>query len=119
MWLPWIAALIFVSGDSQSQFAGKWQTKSSPVTGQHAFIINIVVNEGKFGGTVVLGNPDGSEIEAEIINPELSENALEFQTKIRNDTFDWRLTLKKGNREGLLHGSIREMVIDERVVKQR
>jgi hypothetical protein len=71
-------------------------------------------------GAIVLVDPvDGSEIESEIFNGELSEKTLEFEMKIRNDTFDWRLTLKQGNREGLLHGSVREMVTDECVVKQR
>ena len=111
--------LTIVSAESQSQFAGSWHTKISSVTGKHSITVNIIVNEGTFGGSVVLLNPDGSEIESEIFNTKLSGQILEFETKLRNDVFDWRLTLQKGNKKGLLHGSIGEMVIDEQVVKQR
>jgi hypothetical protein len=112
-------ALTLVNGDSQLQFAGSWHTRISSATGKHSITVNIIVNEGTFGGSVVLVNPDGSEIESEIFNIKLSGQILEFETKLRNDVFDWRLTLQKGNKKGLLHGSIGEMVVDEQVVKQR
>jgi hypothetical protein len=112
-------ALTAASGDSRSQFAGGWHTKISSATGKHSITVNIVVNENTFSGSVVLVNPDGSEIESEIFNAKLSGQILEFETKIRNDVFDWRLTLQKNNKKALLHGSIGEMVIDEQVVKQR
>jgi hypothetical protein len=112
-----LATLTF-SAASQAQFAGKWQSKISPVTGKHSITVNIVVNEGKFSGTVILVSPDASEIESEVSNAKLRGENLEFETKFGNGVFDWRLTLQKGNGEGLLHGSIGEMVIDERVVRQ-
>ena len=99
-------------------FAGKWQTKISPVTGKHSITVDLSENEGKLGGTVILVNPDGSEMSEPILNPELSGQTLRFQTKAQKDMFDWSLTVKKGSAAALLHGSIREMVIDERVVKQ-
>jgi hypothetical protein len=109
-----------VVAPAESQFAGKWQTKISPATGKHSITLNIVVNEGKIGGTVVLVNPpDRSELESPILNPELSGTTLKFETNHKNDKFSWQLTLKKDSREGLLHGSLGEMLIDERVVKQR
>jgi hypothetical protein len=104
---------------AQAQFAGKWQTRISSATGKHSITLNIVVNEDKVGGTLILINPDRSEIESGILNAELRGDTLEFGTKVTQDTFDWRLTLKKGNKKGSLHGSFREMVIDEDVVKQR
>ena len=103
---------------AQQQFVGKWQTKVSPATGKHLFTLNIEVKGGKIGGTIVLVDPvDGSEIPSGILNAELSGETLEFESKVRNDTFNWRLTLK-GHKRGLLHGSMREMVIDEPVLKQ-
>lgn len=105
---------------AQAQFAGKWQTKISPATGKHLFTVNLEVRDKKVTGTVVLVDPvDGNEIESDIFNAEQNTGALEFETKVRQGTFHWRLTLAKGNREGLLHGNVGELVIDERVVKQR
>jgi hypothetical protein len=105
-------------GASQSQFAGMWQTRISRVTQKSAITLNIVQEEHKFGGTVVLGNPDGSEIALPILNAKASGNVIEFETVLKADTFYWSLTVKKtGSRRGLLHGSCREMLIDESVVK--
>jgi hypothetical protein len=112
---------------SQSQFAGKWQTKTSHATGKPTITVNIVESENKLSGTVVLVNPDRSEMEMPMLSPELKGATLEFETSLQGTPFDWRLTLKKGSREALLHGSDRrpskggqggEMVIDEDVVKK-
>jgi len=119
--LNFLAVLVCLSvvAPAQSQFAGKWQTKISPARGKHSITLNIVVNEDKVDGKVVLVNPDRSESESPILNPELKRTTLKFETSLGNDKFNWRLTVKKGSREGLLHGSVGEMLIDERVVKQR
>jgi hypothetical protein len=112
---------------AQSQFAGKWQTKTSRVTGKPTITVNISESENKLSGTVVLVNPDRSEMEMPILSSELKGKTLEFETNLQGTPFDWRLTLKKGNASGLLHGSDRrpgkggqggEMVIEEDVVKQ-
>jgi hypothetical protein len=112
---------------AQSQFVGKWQTKTSRVTGKPTITVNIVESENKLSGTVVLVNPDRSEMEMPILSSELKGETLEFETSLQGTPFDWRLTLKKGSREALLHGSDRrpskggqggEMVIDEPVLKQ-
>jgi hypothetical protein len=50
--------------------------------------LNIVVNEDKVGGTLILINPDRSEIESGILNAELRGDTLEFGTKVTQDTFD-------------------------------
>jgi hypothetical protein len=100
-----------------SQFEGKWQARIGPATGKHSITVNIVVKEGRIGGTVVLVDPvDGSEIESTIVNPELSGRTLKFETNLKE--FSWKLTVKKGSREGFLHGSTGHMLIDERVYKQ-
>src|ERR1700680_2255850 len=110
---------------AQSQFAGKWQTKTSPVTGKRTITVNIIERENKLSGTVVLVNPDRTEMEMPILNPQLKGKTLEFETSLQGTPFDWRLTLKKGNASGLLHGTDRrpgkggqggEMVIEEHVV---
>lgn len=102
------------------QFLGKWQTRISRRWGKHLFTLNIEVQEGNLTGTMVLVDPvDGSEIKSEIVNAKSIGNAFEFQTKVMKSAFDWRLTLTKGNKKGLLHGSTGELVIDERVEKER
>lgn len=114
-----MVACLSVSALAQGPFAGKWQTKISPTTGKHSITVNIVVKEGKIGGTVVLVNPpDGSEIEWPIGKSGISGRTLKFETSLKNDKFTWKLTLRKGGRDGLLHGSTGHMLIDEPVVKQ-
>jgi len=102
---------------AQSQFAGKWQTRTSKLTGKSAITVNIAIVEGNVKGTVVLLDPH-SEIEMPMVNLRLNKGALEFETTDRNDTFYWHLTMR-GKRKGFLHGSMHEMLIDERVVKAR
>ena len=118
-----ITALLLVAaqaiGASQSQFVGKWQTRISRVTKKSSITVIILKKEQTFGGAVVLGNPDGSEIELPILNAKTSGNVIEFETVDKNDTFYWSLTVKKaGSSRGQLHGSCREMLIDESVTKR-
>jgi hypothetical protein len=108
-----------VAAPGQLPFAGKWQTKISPATGKHSITVNIIVNEGKIGGTVVLVNPDRTQLESPILNPEPKGKTLRFQTNDQGATFDWSLVLKKGNVKGLLHGNVGEMLIDQSVTKER
>ena len=111
-----VAALTFAKQDSEL-FVGKWQTRISPVTRKHSITVNIIADGGRLSGTVVLVNPDSSEIEEPILNPKVSGTTLRFETDAKG-TFYWRLSLMKGSR-GLLHGSIGEMLIDEPVIKHR
>jgi len=76
----------------------------------------ISVTQGKISGLVVLANPDASEIEEPIPNAVSCEQTLEFETRIGSDTFNWRLT-RKSKTTAFLHGSMGEMVIDERMVR--
>jgi hypothetical protein len=96
---------------AQSPFAGKWQTRKDAIT------VNIAVTEGKVSGTVVLVDHHKNRLEMTISGSENKGNALEFETKDRGDTWFWRLTLTNKAR-GLLHGSVRHMLIDERVKKR-
>jgi hypothetical protein len=81
--------------------------------------VNIVVKEGKIGGTVVLVDGfDGTETESPIIKPDLNGSALKFETNVKDAIFSWELTLKGSSREGRLRGSYGHMLIDERVYKQ-
>jgi hypothetical protein len=102
----------------QSPFVGKWQTRVSRVTHKSAITVNIVGQEQRLGGTVVLVNPDASEIQLPIANVKVAENVIEFEAHDKNNTFYWTLTVQKNRNRGLLHGSCREMLIDERVRKQ-
>ena len=122
MRFPIIAAILlaatFAIGLPQPLFVGKWQTRVSRVTHKSNITVNIVEQEQRLGGTVVLVNPDASEIQLPIANVKVTESVIEFETQDKNDTFYWSLTLKKNRNRGLLHGSCREMLIDERVRKQ-
>ncbi len=80
-------------------------------------MVNIVDSQGKLTGTVVFLRPLSYRLEMTISNPQKNGNDLEFETKDRDAPFYWRLTLV-GRRKGLLHGSMREMLIDERVKKR-
>lgn len=116
-----IALLLFAtlaSGASQSQFAGKWQTRASRVTNQPAIAVIIVELNQRLGGAVVLVNPDASEDKLPILNVKITENVMEFEAPYKNSIFYWSLTLQKNRNRGLLHGSCGEMLVDERVRKQ-
>src|SRR5258708_6400279 len=113
-----LLAATFAIGMPQSPFVGKWQTRVSRATHKSAITVNIVEQEQGFGGGVVLVNPDGSEIQLPVANVKVTENVIEFETHDKNDTFYWSLTVQKNRNQGLLHGSCREMLIDERVRKQ-
>jgi hypothetical protein len=76
------------TGAAQSQFAGKCQTRMSRVTKKPAITVNIVEQEQKLGGTVVLVNPpDGSEIEVPILNAKALGNVIEFGTLVNAARF--------------------------------
>jgi hypothetical protein len=128
--LSFLAVLICFSvvALAQSQFVGEWQTKTSRLTGKPTITVNMIESENKLSGTVVLVNPDRSEMEMPILSPALKGKTLEFETSLQGTPFDWRLTLKKGDASGFLHGSDRrpgkggqggEMVIEERVFKRK
>jgi hypothetical protein len=106
-----VALVLVPAVFGQSQFAGKWQTRKSSIT------VNIVDRQGKLTGTVVFLGPLSYRLEMAISNPEERGPALEFETKDQDATFYWRLTLVD-KKKGLLHGSMREMLIDERVKKR-
>jgi hypothetical protein len=115
-----VVACLSFSALAQDQFVGKWQARISPATGKHSITVNIVAKEGKIGGAVVLVSPpDGSEVEWPIVNSGISGRTLTFETGPETEKFIWKLNLKNGGREGLLHGSGRHMLIEERVVKKR
>jgi hypothetical protein len=67
MRFPIIAVMLFAAtfaiGMPQSPFVGKWQTRVSRVTRKSAITVNLVEQERRLGGTVVLVNPDASEIQ--------------------------------------------------------
>lgn len=122
-----VLVTLSVAALAQTQFVGKWQTRTSPVTGKPTITVSITEKENSLNGSVVLVNPDGTQRELPILSPEVGGKELQFHTYDQGTTFDWRLTLKKGNRKACLHGSDRrpakggqsgEMVIDEEVVKK-
>jgi hypothetical protein len=96
---------------AQSPFAGKWQTRKNAIT------VEIAFTEGKVTGAVVFLGPQRYRCEMAASNFHESGNTLEFETNDKLDTWCWRLTLASKTK-GLLHGSVREMLIDERVRKR-
>jgi len=113
-----LAALFLPSlSVAQSQFVGKWQTKTN-AAGKSTITVDIVVDNSVVGGNLVFLDNHG-EFKMSIVKAHASGDVLEFETKgDHGDAWSWRLTLK-GTRKGLLHGSIGEMLIDERVKKTR
>jgi hypothetical protein len=106
-------------GDSRSEFVGTWQTKIRPATEKPSATLDISVIEGIAGGTIVLVNPDGTEITSPILDPALNGQTLAFKTIFENGTtFSWHLSLRKDGGEGILQGSAGEVVIKEPVFKQ-
>ena len=51
-----------------------------------------------------------------IANVKTTENVIEFETHDKNETFYWSLTVRTSRNRGLLHGSCREMLIDQKPV---
>jgi hypothetical protein len=78
--------------------------------------VNIAVSDSSVNGTVLL-LAQNSRLEMTIVNARVNGATLEFETKESGSSWFWCLTLN-GKREALLHGSIREMLIDEHVRKQ-
>ncbi|HEV2468856.1 MAG TPA: hypothetical protein VGS78_06650 [Candidatus Sulfotelmatobacter sp.] len=71
-----LLATTFAVGMPQSPFVGKWQTRISRVTKKSAITVNIVQDQQKVGGTVVLVNPDASEIELPILNVKVTDKVI-------------------------------------------
>ena len=70
---------VLASRDPAAQFVGTWQSRLSSVTRKHTITLRIAVADGKLAGTVILVNPDTSEVEMQILNPRATRNRLEFQ----------------------------------------
>jgi hypothetical protein len=113
-----LAALILFPTLSlaQTQFSGKWQARTN-AAGESTITLNIVVDDSAISGQILFLDSHG-EYRMPIINAHAHADILEFETKGDDaDIWSWRLALK-GTRKGLLHGSIGEMLIDERVKKR-
>ena len=111
--------LLCTASFAQAQFAGRWHTPGvNKATGQHSIAVKISEDREGFSGMVVFANPDSSETTSPILNAKMADGKLEFESLLGNDTFYWTLSLKAQNR-AFLHGSMREMVIDERMVKSK
>jgi hypothetical protein len=115
---PVILLTTLALGMPQSAFVGKWQTHTSRVTNKPAITVIIVELNQRLGGAVVLVNPDASEIKLPIVNLNIKENVMEFETRDKNDIFYWSLALRRNPDRGLLHGRSGEMLVDEPVRKQ-
>lgn len=110
-------ATTFAIGIPQSQFVGKWQSRASRGAHKSAITVKIIREEQGLSGTVVLVNPDASELELPILNLKVNDSVIEFETHDKGGTFYWSLTLQNSDR-ALLHGNCKEMLIDERMRRQ-
>jgi hypothetical protein len=113
-----LLAAKFTIGGAPSLFVGKWQTRVSSVTHKSTITVNIVEKEQTLSGTVVLVNPDANEMQLPFANVKVMQNVIEFETHDNNSAFYWRLAVQNNRTRGLLHGSCREMLIDEWVRKR-
>jgi hypothetical protein len=100
-------------------FAGKWQTKTSRTNSTPAIAVNIVESGKVISGLVLLANPDHTQIQLDLLNPEPRGNTLEFRTEDNKGwVCHWALKLAEKKRKGLLTAGCGEMLIEEKVVRQ-
>ena len=98
---------------AQSEFPGRWQTKTN-AAGESSIAVIITVQDGRASGKVVLTDLH-SRIEMPISKAQVNQMILEFETTEQHgQRWYWTLSLTKGQ----LHGSVGEMLIDERVTKR-
>jgi hypothetical protein len=99
-------------------FAGEWRTKKDRA-GKSA--ITLIILQGKSGlhGKVLLAKLDGTHLDLPIEDAKVAGNALSFHSKDGETTFWWHLTLRKNTRSGFLKGAVGELLIEEKVEKQR
>lgn len=98
-------------------FAGVWKTRTSTVTHKANITLNLALDaESQLGGTVRFVNPNRSQTTVRIVFTTFANNVLAFQT---DDGFSWQLVLTKNSRVAALKGSAHELLIEERVAKQR
>src|SRR5262245_39957260 len=99
-------------------FAGEWRTKKDR-WGESAITLIILRAKSGLHGKVLLANPDGTHLDLSIVEPKITGNVLSFHSKDGETTFWWHLTLRKNSRDGFLRGAVGEMLIEEKVEKQR
>lgn len=109
-------------------FLGKWETGVNPMSGKSA--ITVSIEDKELNGSVVVMNPDGTEMQLKFINPKLlNPKTLRFRTEDHGTVMEWHLFLKKNIMEALLRGSDRrpgkfgssngELLIEENLTKQK
>lgn len=97
--------------------AGVWKTRTSTATHKANITLNLALDAGsQLGGTVRFVNPNRSKMKVRIVFATLTNNVLAFQT---DDGFSWQLVPTKNSSVATLKGSIHELLIEERVTKQR
>lgn len=98
-------------------FAGVWKTRTSAVTHLANITLTLAPDaESLLGGAVKFVNPNGSQTTVKIVFATLMNNVLAFQT---DDGFSWKLIPTKNSWVAMLKGSAHELLIEERVTKQR
>ena len=118
-----IALVILLSttlalGMPPSVFVGMWQTRTSRGTIRPAITVVIVELQQRLGGAVVLADSHAGERKLPILNVEINENVVEFETPDQTGTCYWSLTLQQNHARGRLRGRCGEMLgVDEPVRK--
>jgi hypothetical protein len=80
---------------AQSQFDGRWETKQSRSTGKHSITVNIKSENGTITGSMVLINPDGSEMEWPIENASMDGKTILFRTEDNKANLDWQIETQR------------------------
>ena len=115
-----VVFLLVIVAVAQSQiFAGTWHTPKSRLTGRANLSAKLVQLPETLSGSVIFVNPDGTILELPITKPEIKGNTLDFQTIDHGSTTYWSLTVTKNFRKGILKGSQHEMLIEEKVQRDR
>ena len=90
---------------AHAQFAGNWQTPPVPATGRPIYTVRILESDGKISGALIQVFPNGSAEERPVLDPDVKDGTLLFQTEGRDGSyFFWRLTPRKNTHRGTLHG---------------
>ena len=115
------------------QFLGTWEIRKSPTTGRANLTVTIVRAGDTIGGTVTFLNPDGTTTQRPIAHTEFrgttitkslvshtefKGTTLDFQTGDHDAIMHWSLTLTHAE-SGFLRGDQGELLIEEKVKKQR
>lgn len=114
-----LAFCIAIPAWGQDAFIGTWETHKVSRSARAAITVVVRQKTNTHTGNVYLANRDGSSRELTFDRSSQDGDTLKFTTPMDQELFYWSLTLRKGGKSGVLKGSYHEMLIEEKVTRQR